>query len=57
MIRRAQPVRHRSTLSVAASDDLGVLREGENSVEDALRQDLAAARRENDKVCATLPVI
>ncbi|KAF8586231.1 hypothetical protein K439DRAFT_1387341 [Ramaria rubella] len=51
MLRRAQSVRNRATHQVSASDDLGVLREGEpGSIEEVLRQDLATARRENDKL-------
>lgn len=50
MIRRTQSVRNRTAHTASVSDDLGVLREGEQSIEDVLRQDLAAARRENDRV-------
>ncbi|KAF8527408.1 hypothetical protein BU17DRAFT_39339 [Hysterangium stoloniferum] len=51
MNRRAQTVRHRQSQSVAGTDDLGFVWDGEhNSIEDLLRQDLAAARRENEKL-------
>jgi len=51
MIRRTQSVRNRTAHTVTQSDDLGVLRENsELSIEDVLRNDLAAARRENDKL-------
>ncbi|KAF8518618.1 hypothetical protein JB92DRAFT_3112946 [Gautieria morchelliformis] len=52
MSRRTQSVRNRTVLShsVTASDDLGVLREGEPSIEDVLRQELLDARREHDKL-------
>ena len=56
MIRRAQSVRNRTAHNVTLSDDLGVIREGEQSIEDVLRQELAAARRENDKVCWRFPL-
>ena len=55
MIRRAQSVRSRATHNVTPSDDLGMLRENEQSIEEVLRQDLASARRENDK--ASCPVL
>lgn len=51
MIRRTQSVRNRTAHSVTVSDDLGVLREGEQSIEDVLRQEVVEVRRENDKVC------
>lgn len=51
--RRSQTVRHRQSQSVATPDDLGFIRDNERtSIEDALREDLAATRRENEKVCA-----
>ncbi|KIJ54330.1 hypothetical protein M422DRAFT_154103 [Sphaerobolus stellatus SS14] len=49
-MRRAQTVRHRQSQSVAVTDDLGFLREGDQSIEDVLRQDLAATRRENERL-------
>jgi len=50
-MRRAQTTRHRARLSLAlAADDLGILREGEESNEDVLRRELHDKGRENDKV-------
>jgi hypothetical protein len=56
-MRRAQSVRHYARPSLAlASDDLGVLKEGDESTEDVLRRQLLDKDRENDKVspCHTL---
>ena len=50
-MRRAQTVRHFSRPSVAQGvDDLGLLREDEDSVEDVLRKQLMDKERECDKV-------
>jgi hypothetical protein len=59
MSRRTQSVRNRTaqTHGVTASDDLGVLREGEPSIEDVLRQELLVARREHEKVGYSCAVI
>lgn len=49
-MRRVQSLRHHTRPSLATmTDDLGVLRE-EESAEDALRRELLAKDRENDKV-------
>lgn len=49
-MRRVQSLRHHTRPSLATmTDDLGVLRE-EESTEDALRRELLAKDRENDKV-------
>lgn len=50
-MRRAQSVRHyaRSSLALAV-DDLGTLKEGDESNEDVLRRQLLDKDRENDKV-------
>lgn len=50
-MRRAQSVRHYARPSLAlAADDLGVLREGDESNEDVLRRQLLDKDRENDRV-------
>ena len=50
-MRRAQSVRHYSRPSIAqGADDLGILREDEDSVEDVLRKQLMDKERECDKV-------
>lgn len=50
-MRRAQSVRHYGRPSLAlGADDLGVLREGDESNEDILRRQLLDKDRENDKV-------
>jgi hypothetical protein len=50
-MRRAQSVRHYARPSLAlAADDLGMLREGDESNEDVLRKQLLDKDRENDKV-------
>lgn len=50
-MRRAQSVRHYSRPSTAQGvDDLGLLREDEDSVEDVLRKQLIDKERECDKV-------
>ena len=50
-MRRAQSVRHYSRPSIAQGvDDLGLLREDEDSVEDVLRKQLMDKERECDKV-------
>ena len=50
-MRRAQSVRHYARPSIAlAADDLGVLREGDESNEDVLRRQLLEKDRECDKV-------
>lgn len=50
-MRRAQSVRHYPRPSVAQGvDDLGILQEGEESVEDVLRKQLLDKERECDKV-------
>lgn len=52
-MRRAQSVRHYPRPSLAqGADDLGILREGEDSdsVEDVLRKQLMDKERECDKV-------
>ena len=50
-MRRAQSVRHYARSSLAHGvDDLGILREGEDSVEDVLRKQLMDKERECDKV-------
>lgn len=50
MLRRAQSVRHHPRPSLAlGADDLGVLREGDESNEDVLRRQLLDKDRENDK--------
>ena len=49
-MRRAQSVRHYARPSLAlAADDLGMLREGDESNEDVLRKQLLDKDRENDK--------
>ena len=50
-MRRAQSVRHYGRPSLAlGADDLGVLKEGDESNEDVLRRQLIDKDRENDKV-------
>ena len=50
-MRRAQSVRHYSRPSIAQGvDDLGLLREDDDSVEDVLRKQLMDKERECDKV-------
>ena len=50
-VRRTQSVRnHQKVASMYGTDDLGVLKEGEDSVEGALRTQLLEKDRENDKV-------
>jgi hypothetical protein len=50
-MRRAQSVRYNRPSSIAlASDDLGILREGDESNEDVLRRQLLDKDRENDKL-------
>ena len=51
-MRRAQSVRHHARPSSLAlgTDDLGVLKEGDESNEDVLRRQLLDKDRENDKV-------
>jgi hypothetical protein len=54
-MRRAQSVRHHPRPSLAlASDDLGVLREGDESNEDVLRKQLLERDRECDRVSEIL---
>jgi hypothetical protein len=51
-MRRAQSVRHYSRPSTAqGADDLGILKENDDSVEDVLRKQLIDKERECDKVC------
>jgi|ERR1700722_8668824 len=53
-MRRAQSVRHYGRPSLAlGADDLGVLKEGDESNEDVLRRQLIDKDRENDKVSST----
>ena len=51
-MRRAQSVRHhvRPSSLALGTDDLGVLKEGDESNEDVLRRQLLDKDRENDKV-------
>jgi hypothetical protein len=50
-MRRAQSVRHHTRPSLAlATDDLGALKEADESIEDVLRRQLIDKDRENDKV-------
>jgi hypothetical protein len=50
-MRRAQSVRHYARPSIAlGADDLGILKEGDESNEDVLRRQLLDKDRENDKV-------
>lgn len=52
-MRRAQSVKNYARPSLAlASDDLGVLREGDETNEDVLRRLLLEKDRENDRVCS-----
>jgi hypothetical protein len=54
-MRRAQSVRHYARPSLAlGADDLGMLREGDESNEDVLRRQLLDKDRENDKVCCII---
>ncbi|KAF9237063.1 hypothetical protein BU15DRAFT_49206 [Melanogaster broomeanus] len=57
-MRRPQSVRnhyHRPSINVnLGTDDLGVLREGDESTEDALRRQLLDKDRENDKLQTTI---
>lgn len=54
-MRKAQSVRHyhRPSLAQGPVDDLGILRESEDSVEDGLRKQLMDKERECDRVRAT----
>ncbi|KAG1742631.1 uncharacterized protein EDB91DRAFT_287616 [Suillus paluster] len=54
-MRRAMSVRNyvRPTLALAA-DDLGMLREGDEAIEDVLRRQLLDKDRENDKLQSTI---
>lgn len=55
MIRRAQTARHRASQSVALADDLGFVRESdESNIEEQLRSDLANAKQEIGKVSKLL---
>ena len=50
-MRRAQSVRHYTRPSLAlAADDLGALKEADETTEDVLRRQLLDKDRENDKV-------
>jgi len=51
-MRRAQSVRNhgRQPTIALATDDLGILREGDETIEDVLRRQLLDKDRENDKV-------
>ncbi|KAF8648785.1 hypothetical protein AX16_006167 [Volvariella volvacea WC 439] len=49
-MRRAQSVRHYTRPSANVADDLGVLKEGDESAEDGLRKQLIEKDRENDKL-------
>jgi len=50
-MRRAQSVRHHTRPSLAlAADDLGALKEADESIEDVLRRQLIDKDRENDKL-------
>ncbi|EGO05430.1 hypothetical protein SERLA73DRAFT_83108 [Serpula lacrymans var. lacrymans S7.3] len=54
-MRRAQSARHHARRSLAlGTDDLGVLREADESPEDGLRRQLLEKSRENDKLQATI---
>lgn len=57
-MRRAQSVRHyaRSSLALAV-DDLGTLKEGDESNEDVLRRQLLDKDRENDKLLTQLQTL
>ena len=57
-MRRAQSVRSyvRPSLAIGGVDDLGVLRESDESVEDMLRRQLIEKDRENDRVSTLRPV-
>lgn len=57
-MRRAQSVRHYARPSLAlGADDLGMLREGDESNEDVLRRQLLDKDRDNDKVRRIKPLI
>ncbi|KAL0952138.1 hypothetical protein HGRIS_008759 [Hohenbuehelia grisea] len=54
-MRKSQSVRHYARQSIAfGTDDLGVLKESEESPEDTLRRQLLETERENDKLKAAL---
>ncbi|KIJ66592.1 hypothetical protein HYDPIDRAFT_174631 [Hydnomerulius pinastri MD-312] len=54
-MRRAQSVRNYARPSLAlGADDLGVLREGDEPIEDTLRRQLLDKDRENDKLQTTI---
>ncbi|OAX37711.1 hypothetical protein K503DRAFT_692885 [Rhizopogon vinicolor AM-OR11-026] len=54
-MRRAQSVRNYGRQPLAlASDDLGMLREGDEAIEDVLRRQLLDKDRENDKLQSTI---
>lgn len=58
MSRRAQSAKHHVRPSLAlAADDLGVLREGDETNEDILRRQLLEKDRENDRVCYSRDVV
>ncbi|KAG5644087.1 hypothetical protein DXG03_009106 [Asterophora parasitica] len=57
-MRRAQSVRHYARPSLAlGADDLGMLREGDESNEDVLRRQLLDKDRENDKLQTQIQVL
>ncbi|KIK02544.1 hypothetical protein K443DRAFT_677494 [Laccaria amethystina LaAM-08-1] len=57
-MRRAQSVRHYARPSLAlAADDLGMLREGDESNEDVLRKQLLDKDRENDKLRTQVQIL
>jgi len=57
-MRRAQTVRHNTRPSLAlGTDDLGLLREGDESNEDVLRKQLLDKDRENDKLRMTIQTL
>ncbi|KAF8195065.1 hypothetical protein BJ912DRAFT_876291 [Pholiota molesta] len=57
-MRRAQSVRHYARPSLAlAADDLGILREGDESNEDVLRKQLLEKDRECDKLQMTVQAL
>ncbi|KAF9476021.1 hypothetical protein BDN70DRAFT_839935 [Pholiota conissans] len=57
-MRRAQSVRHYARPSLAlAADDLGILREGDESNEDVLRKQLLEKDRECDKLQMTIQAL
>lgn len=54
-MRRTQSVRQYGKPSLAmGGDELGVLRESEETLEDVLRRQLLEKDKENDKVCKKL---